>query len=65
MDLVGGSAGIQQQCSSTAVKRYHDHSNSYKGKHLIWDWLTVSEVQPIIIMVGNMVCRQTWCWRKS
>jgi hypothetical protein len=29
-------------------------------------WLTVTEVQSIIIMVGNMAeCRQTWGWRKS
>jgi hypothetical protein len=21
------------------MKRYHDHGNSYKGKHLNWDWL--------------------------
>ena len=42
------------------VKRHHDHSNSYKGKHLVEVLLTVSEVQSIIIMAGSMaVCRQT------
>jgi hypothetical protein len=31
-----------------------------------WGWLTVSEAQSIIIMVGNVaVCRQTWCCRRS
>ena len=35
-----------------AVKRHHDHGNSYKGKHLME--VTVSEVQSIIIMVGSM-----------
>ena len=37
---------------STAVTRHHDHSNFYKGKHLM-GWLTVSEVESIIIMVGH------------
>ena len=48
---------------SFAVKRYHYHSNSYKGKHLVGgSLLTVSEVQSVIIIVGSMtVCRQTWC----
>jgi hypothetical protein len=28
-------------------------------------WLTVSEIQPIIIMAGSMAaCRQTWHWRR-
>jgi hypothetical protein len=28
-----------------------------------WGWLTVAEVQSIIITVGSMVsCRQPWCW---
>lgn len=27
-----------------AMKRRHDHINTYKGKHLIEAWLTVSEV---------------------
>ena len=35
-----------------------------KRKPISWSLLTVSEVQSIIITVGNMaVCRQTWCWR--
>jgi hypothetical protein len=32
--------GFLNRCS-IAVKRHHDHSNSYKGKHLIGGWLTV------------------------
>jgi hypothetical protein len=32
------------------MKRYHHQGNSYKRK---WGWLTVSEVQFIIIMVGK------------
>jgi hypothetical protein len=31
------------QCS-IAVKRHHDHGNSYKGRHLIGGLLMVSEV---------------------
>ena len=36
-------------------------------KDIYWGWLTVSEVQCIIIiMVGSMAAsRQTWCWRRS
>jgi hypothetical protein len=30
--------------------------------NIYWAWITVSEVQSIIIMAGSMVmCRQTWC----
>lgn len=44
---------------SVAVKRHHDHSNSYKGKLLIGVAYS-SEVQSIINVVGNMaVYRQT------
>ena len=35
------------------MKRYHDHSNSYKRKHLIGDLLIISESESIIIMVGE------------
>jgi hypothetical protein len=50
-----------------AVKRHHDQSNSYKEKHLTGGWLTVSEVQSIIIMVRSMAAgRHTcMCWRSS
>ena len=42
------------------VKRHHDHSNSYKRKHLVEVLRTVSEVWSIITMAGSMVvCRQT------
>ncbi|KAL6084023.1 hypothetical protein STEG23_029938 [Scotinomys teguina] len=34
---------------SITVKRHHDHSNSYKEKTFHWGWLTVSEVESIII----------------
>jgi hypothetical protein len=35
-------------------------------KPLNYDWLTVSEVQSIIIMVGKMtLSRQTLCWRSQ
>ena len=36
-----------------AVKRHHDQGNSYKGKHFIWGWLTISEVQSILIIDGR------------
>jgi hypothetical protein len=32
---------------SIAVNKKHDQGNSYKGKHLIMDLLTVSEVSPL------------------
>ena len=38
---------------SIAVKRHRDHDNSYKGKHLIVVLTYSSEVQSIIIMVGQ------------
>ena len=44
-----------------AMKRHHDHSNSYK--ETFNGGLTVSEFQSIIIMVGSMVAgRQMRCW---
>ena len=39
------------------MKRHHDHSNSYNGKHFIRAGLQ-SQVQPIIIMVGSMVLEE-------
>ena len=46
---------------SMAVKKQHDHGNSYKEKHLIEVADCSSEVQSIVIMAGNMIaCRQTW-----
>jgi hypothetical protein len=45
---------------STAMKRHHDHGNSY-NKQFNWGWLTGSEVQSIIIMAGSMAAsRQAW-----
>ena len=45
---------------SVALKRHHDHNNSYKH---FTGLAHSSEVQSIIIMAGSMaVCRQTWCW---
>jgi hypothetical protein len=37
------------QCS-IAVKRHRDHSNSYKGKHLIMkqNWITVERFSPLL-----------------
>jgi hypothetical protein len=47
------------------MQRYHDQSNSYKKK-CNWGWLTVSEIQSIVIMAESMAaCRQTWCWRSQ
>ena len=42
-----------------AVKRHHDHSNSYK--HLIWADL---QFRGFVHMVMAEP-RQTWCWRRS
>ena len=41
---------------SIAVKKHHDQDNSDNIKHLI-EWLTVSEVQSLIIMVGHCSVR--------
>jgi hypothetical protein len=38
---------------SIPVKRHRDQVNSYKGEH-IWGWLTLSEVQSIIIVAGSV-----------
>ena len=40
--VVLGSISKQPECLrvSIAVKRHHYHSNSYKGKHLIWYWFS-------------------------
>ena len=38
---------------SIDVKRVHDHSNSYKGKHFNWVACFQFRVQFIIIMVGH------------
>jgi hypothetical protein len=41
---------------SITVKRHHDHSNSYKGKHFTGTGL---QIYSIVIMEGNMVaCRR-------
>ena len=37
---------------SIAMKRCQDHGNTYKGETFDW-WLTLSEVQSIIIMAGH------------
>ena len=33
---------------SIAVKTHHDHSNSYKGEHLIWDSLQLQIFRPLL-----------------
>jgi hypothetical protein len=38
-----------------ALLLWRDHGNSYKTRHLIEGWLTVSEAQSITIMAGSMV----------
>jgi hypothetical protein len=49
---------------SIALKRHHDHRNSYKRKHFI-DVNLVSEVWFSIFMAGSMTaCRQIRCWRR-
>jgi hypothetical protein len=49
-----------------AVKRHREHSNSYKGKHLIGAGLQFKGFSLIIIMARNMVAsRQTWGWKSS
>jgi hypothetical protein len=39
-----------------AMKRHHDHNNYYKGNNR--DWLAVSEVLSIVIIVGSMGGKQ-------
>lgn len=45
-----------------AVKRYH--GNSYKRKHLLEGWLTISGVKPLSPWWA-MWWRQSWCWRSD
>jgi hypothetical protein len=48
------------------MKRYHDHSNSYKGIHLIGAGLQFQVVQSVIVMAGSMVAwRQALSWRRK
>ena len=45
------------------MKRHHDHSNSYKEKHLIEVVAYNTEDCSIVIMAEGMVAyRQTWYW---
>lgn len=37
-----------------AAKRHHEHSDSYKEKHLVGGFLTVSETWTIIITAGSI-----------
>ena len=48
---------------SISVKRYHDHGNSYKGKHLIGD-LHFQRFSPLSSWWNMVACRQTWCWSR-
>ena len=43
-------------CVSIAMKRHHDHSNSYEEKHVI-GLAYRSQIQSIIVMTGNT----WWC----
>jgi hypothetical protein len=47
------------QCYIT-LKRYHDHSNSYKRKHLIGVLLTVSGVTPSLSWQGTWQDAGRW-----
>lgn len=49
---------------SIAVQRHHDHSKSYKGKHLIM-WLTDRRFSPLSSRWNMAVCRQTRCGRRN
>jgi alpha-mannosidase len=49
-----------------SVKSHYGQGNSYKGKTFNWSWLTVSEVQSIVIMAGSMAAgRHTWHWKNQ
>lgn len=70
----GREASIRNQCpeyntdtvlakASIAVKRYHDHGNSYKWKHLTGAGLQFRGLLFIVIEGIMAVCKQIWCWR--
>jgi len=44
---------------SITVKRHHDHSNSYKGKHLIGAGLKFQRCSPLLTGGKRAVHRQT------
>lgn len=44
-----------------AVKRHHDHSNSYKGKHLIGAGLQFEGLVHCYHAQSMAAYRQTWC----
>jgi hypothetical protein len=48
---------------SIAVKKHHDHGNSYKGKHLVGEGLQLRGL--VLYQDGGSMAAlsQTWCWR--
>jgi hypothetical protein len=48
---------------SIAVKRHHDHSNSFKGKHFIGSWLTDQRCSSLWQEAWWHIGRHGWCWR--
>lgn len=54
-------SSMQNAFYSIAMKRHHDHRNSYKEEHL-FGLAFRSEISTIIVMAENTVmCRWTWC----
>ena len=49
-----------------AVKRHHDQSNSYKGKHLVGAAWAFWRFSFIILIMGSMSSfMQSWCWKSQ
>ena len=52
--------------SFIAVKRHHNHNNSYNGKHLIGAGLQSQRFSPLSSWYEAWQHgRQTWCWRSQ
>jgi hypothetical protein len=51
-DVLADTDMCLSQCS-VAVKRRHDHSNSYKGTHFIVDWLQLQRFSSLSSWWGH------------
>ena len=59
-----GSGGVLVWVS-IALKRNHDHSNSYKRKHLIGGGLQFKRFILLILWQDVLLRKQIWCRRRN
>jgi hypothetical protein len=62
LSLLGFPLMWRHNMTTAMLIKKQNKTTTTTKPHWIWGWLTVAEVQSIIIMVESMVaCRQTWC----